>query len=215
MKWLPLLILLVACGEEKRAPSETAADTRSPLEHPELANATAPAKFRARFETTKGSFVIESERAWAPHGVDRLYNLIRIGYFRDTPFYRFVQKRGLGIIQFGFSWSPKVNAAWTDATIPADPAKLPNFRGYISFGMRNNRADSRTCQLFINLQHNGHLDSAFAPVARIVEGWDTIQKLNYEYLESPQQPRIANEGLAYLEKEFPRLDYIKKAEIID
>jgi hypothetical protein len=34
-------------------------------------------------------------------------------------------------------------------------------------------------------------------------------------LENPEQSRITAEGNAYLEKEFPHLDYIKSARIVD
>ncbi|MHC4941107.1 MAG: peptidylprolyl isomerase [Planctomycetota bacterium] len=216
MRFVWILTLLVACGkgEEGAAPSETAgADARSKLLNPHLANETAPEKFRAKFTTTKGDFIIESQRKWSPHGVDRLYNLIRIGYFRDVPFYRIVP--GF-IAQFGFTWDPKINLAWNNATIPDDPNRVGNMRGHIAFGQRRGK-DTRTCQLFINLNNNERaLDrQGFPTVARIVEGWEVVGELNAEYGEKPSQSRIANEGLPYLEKEFPRLDYIKSAELLD
>jgi len=211
MRYLAL-ILLTACGSEETAPSERTGDTRDPLYAPELADGKAPDEFRARFTTTKGDFVIESQRKWSPHGVDRLYNLIRIGYFRDTPFYRVMP--GF-VAQFGFTWDPKINLAWKDATIPADPNKVGNFARHIAFG-QSTGPGTRTCHLFINLSNNAHLDrQGFPTVARVVEGWDVVTSLNAEYGQKPKQDRIANEGLPYLEENFPRLDYIRKAEIIE
>ena len=209
---LPLL-LVAACGKEG-APSDSVKDERSPLYSPELATETAPEKFRARLETTKGDIVIESERKWSPHGVDRLYNLVRMGYFRETPFYRMMPDF---VAQFGFTWDPKINAAWETATIPADPNRVGNMRGHIAFGQRGTGPDTRTCQFFINLKDNSRSlnPQGFPTVARIVEGWDVVQRLNFEYGQEPDQRRIAREGVGYLEKEFPRLDYIKKAEIVE
>ena len=210
-----VLFLMVACGKggDATAPSDTSgADPRSKLLNPALANETAPDVFKAKFTTTKGDFIIKSERKWSPHGVDRLYNLIKIGYFRDTPFYRVMPRF---VAQFGFPWDPKINLAWKNATIPADPNVVSNFEKFISFGQRG-RPDTRTCQLFINLKNNAGLDrQGFPTVAQIVEGWEVVLELNSEYREKPRQDRIAKEGLPYLEKEFPRLDYIKSAEIIE
>jgi len=209
------LLLMVACGkgDDSKAPSDSAGvDGRSALLNPSLANETAPEVFKAKFTTTKGDFIIKSQRKWSPHGVDRLYNLIKIGYFRDTPFYRVMPRF---VAQFGFTWDPKINRAWQNATIPADRNVVSNFKKFISFGQRG-RPDTRTCQLFINLKNNAGLDSqGFATVAEIVEGWEVVLELNSEYREKPNQKLIAQQGLPYLEKEFPRLDYIKKAEIID
>src|SRR5687768_17522952 len=48
----------------------------------------APDTVRARFETSKGSFVLEAYRAQGPIGVDRFYNHVRAGFFDDSRFYR-------------------------------------------------------------------------------------------------------------------------------
>src|SRR5262249_15223071 len=54
----------------------------------EVGQALSPAAFRVKFDTTKGPFVIEAHRDWAPNGVDRFYNLVRNGFFDDSRFYR-------------------------------------------------------------------------------------------------------------------------------
>lgn len=48
----------------------------------------APDVCHVRFETTKGPIVLEMRREWAPHGVDRFYNLLRAGYYDDTAIFR-------------------------------------------------------------------------------------------------------------------------------
>ena len=80
------------------------------LTNPDLARETAPAKFRARFDTSKGPFVIEAVREWSPNGVDRLYNLIKIGYFTDIACFRAVP--GF-VVQFGMHGDPDINAHWS------------------------------------------------------------------------------------------------------
>src|SRR4051794_35110281 len=63
----------------------------------------APAVSHLKFETTKGVFVLEVNRAWGPIGADRLYNLARLGYYDDARFHR-VNKNY--IAQFGLSGDP-------------------------------------------------------------------------------------------------------------
>jgi peptidyl-prolyl cis-trans isomerase A (cyclophilin A) len=59
----------------------------------------------------------------------------------------------------------------------------------------------------------------FAPFGEVVSGMAVVDKLNAEYGEGaprgkgPDQGRLQSEGNAYLNKEFPKLDYIKSATI--
>ena len=57
---------------KKEAPAM--APLRDP-KSPEM-NQTAPETFDVKFETTKGDFVVQVTRAWAPLGADRFYMLI-------------------------------------------------------------------------------------------------------------------------------------------
>src|SRR5881394_36564 len=47
---------------------------------------TAPAEYKAKFSTTKGDFVLQVTREWAPRGADRFYCLVKNGYFNDIRF---------------------------------------------------------------------------------------------------------------------------------
>ena len=80
--------------------------------------------------------------------------------------------------------------------------------------------NTRTTQLFINYNdRNSQLDSqGFSPFGKVVEGMKVVDSLYADYGEGgqggPDQGRIQMEGNAYLEKSFPKLDYIKSAVIV-
>lgn len=176
---------------------------------------TAPASYKVKFDTTKGPFVVQVTRDWAPLGADRFYNLVKSGFYDDVRFFRVVS--GF-MVQFGINGNPSVMAGWRDRPVKDDPVKQSNKRGYITFAMAG--PNTRTSQVFINFVDNTNLDQmGFAPFGRVISGMDVVDKLNAEYGEGaprgrgPDQSRMQREGNAYLAKEFSRLDYIKKATI--
>ena len=197
---------------EQPAPARSAA-----LLAPAKAVEKAPAVFKVKFATSKGDFVVEAHRDWAPNGVDRLYNLAKIGYLDNCEFFRNVA--GF-MVQFGIHADPAVSAKWRDAQIPDDPAGVQsNKRGFLTFATAG--PNTRTTQLFINFADNSRLDSmGFAPIGQVVKGMEIVDSLYAGYGESapngmgPEQGRIQAEGNAYLKKDFPKLDYIKTAKIV-
>lgn len=216
-----VLSLGLACRGDDKPAATTAAPNPSPAPAAEFADPsklkeTAPETFKAKFETTKGAFVIEVVRADAPLGADRFYNLVKSGYFKDVAFFRVIQ--GF-MAQFGIHGDPKVSAAWRMARIQDDPVKSGNKRGAISFAMAG--PNTRTTQFFVNLVDNSRLDSmGFSSFGKIVEGMDVVDKINSEYGEGaprgggPAQGRIQEEGNTYLKKDFPKLDYILSASVL-
>ena len=188
------------------------------LMHHEKATTQAPATFKVRFVTTQGPFVIQVHRDWSPSGADRFYNLVKAGFYNDVAFFRVIQ--GF-MVQFGINGSPKVNAAWREATIQDDPASgHTNARGMVTFA-KTGMPNSRTTQLFINFGDNGNLDGmGFTPFGQVIQGMDIVDKLYNGYGEGapsgqgPDQSRTQAEGNAYLKKEFPKLDYIKTATFV-
>jgi peptidyl-prolyl cis-trans isomerase A (cyclophilin A) len=170
-----------------------------------------------RFETTRGSFVVEVVRDWAPRGADRFYNLARARFFDEVTFFRVIP--GF-MVQFGIHGSPRVASAWREAQILDDPVKQSNKRGRITFATAG--PDSRTTQVFINFKDNGGLDSqGFAPFGRVVEGMSVVDSIYSGYGEGaprgagPDQQRAQMEGNAYFRREFPKLDYVKTARIME
>jgi peptidyl-prolyl cis-trans isomerase A (cyclophilin A) len=147
-------------------------DTASPqtlLLNPRLATDTAPPTYRARFETTAGSFVIEAHRDWAPRGADRFWNLVRARYYDSV----YIHRVNPGIAQFGFHRDPRVNNLWLQRYIGDDPVVQSNTRGTVVFAHAG--MNTRSTQLFINRVDNLQYDAdRFAPFAEVVEGLETI-----------------------------------------
>ncbi|MEF3280824.1 MAG: peptidylprolyl isomerase [Elusimicrobiota bacterium] len=180
-------------------------------------NETAPDAFKVRFTTTKGVFVVEVKREWAPKGVDRFYNLVKNGFYNDAAFFRVIPDF---VAQFGINPDPKVSEKWLNATIEDDPVKLSNTRGTISFATAG--ANTRTTQLFINFKDNSRLDSiGFSPFAKVIDGMEVADNLYSGYGEGepygrgPSQAHIQSEGNKYLKENFPKLDYIISTEILE
>jgi peptidyl-prolyl cis-trans isomerase A (cyclophilin A) len=231
--WLTAL-LLSACSKTQPEPStssaagsaaSTAASTTSVAPsgstpaasalHPELldpskATAKAPDTFRAKFSTAKGDFVIEAHRAWSPNGADRFYNLVKMGFYDDTRFFRAVD--GF-MVQFGISGDPAVNAKWQEQGITDDPVKQSNKRGFVTFAQRPT-PNSRTTQVFVNYGDNSRLDNSFTPFGQVVQGMEVVDSFYKGYGEAPNQGLIQSKGNAYLDSAFPKLDGVTHAQVV-
>ncbi len=173
--------------------------------------------FSARFATTKGDFVVEVRRSWAPHGADRFFNLVSMGFYDDTRFFRAIA--GF-MVQFGIPGDPVVAGKWQDAHIADDPVVQSNRRGFVAFA-QTGAPNSRTTQVFIDYGDNAQLDASnFAPFGKVVQGMDVVDSLYAGYGEGapngsgPSQSRVQAEGNAYLDGAFPKLDRILSARIL-
>lgn len=165
--------------------------------------------FKVRFETSKGPFVMEVHRDWAPIGAARFEELVKDKYYDGARFFRVVPNF---VIQFGLAASPAKTKKW-DKPIKDDPVSRTNRTGSVAFATMG--PNTRTAQLFINLATNQSLDSdGFAPFAQVTEGMDVVQKLYSGYGEQPDQDAITKRGNTYLTAQFPKLDYIKTATIV-
>ncbi len=178
----------------------------------------APDVFRVRLETTKGDIVLELHRDWSPHGVDRFYALVRDHYYDDSRIFRVIKGRWT---QFGVNGDPKVSKLWRERTIPDDPRKESNVRGTIAFAFAV--PNGRTTQVFINTRDNSptHDKEPFVPFGQVIAGMDVVDALNSEYGETSgggiragKQGAMFDEGNAWLDKNFPRLDSIRRATVV-
>ena len=167
--------------------------------------------YRVLLDTTRGPVVIDVNRSLAPNGAQHFYELVKAKYFDGARFYRVVP--GF-VVQWGAAADPAVTKKWS-ATIPDDPVKASNTRGTVAFAATG-QPNTRSTHLFINLGDNANLDAmGFAPIGRVASGMDAVDHIYPGYREKPDQTLIAARGNAYLEKEFPQLDYIKSARIVN
>ena len=178
----------------------------------------APDSFEVHVETTRGTFVIEVTRAWAPIGADRFYNLVRHGYYDDVRFHRVVPDF---ITQWGVSGDPEVNAVWYDRGMPDDSVVASNVRGTIAYAFTE--PGTRATQVYINMVDNVRLDAGgFAPFGRVRQGMASVVDSLYSgYGEESgggvrggDQSRIVAEGNAYLDAAWPRLDRLLRTRVV-
>lgn len=177
-----------------------------------------PDQYKVRLQTTKGDVVILVHRDWSPMGADHFYELTKMGFYNDNYFFRAL--KGF-VVQWGLNGDPKLNKAWSEITIHDDPPKVSNKVGTVVFAATGN-PNSRTTQVFINLGDNSQsLDpQGFTPFGEVIQGMENVQNFFMEYGEGapngsgPSQGAIAEVGNPYLEEHFPKLDRIKKAQIV-
>jgi peptidyl-prolyl cis-trans isomerase A (cyclophilin A) len=199
MKTIVLVTMAALCACSKPAPK-----------------VVVPEVFRVKFETSQGDFTVEATRAWAPHGVDRFHELLRMRYFDQGRFFRVVP--GF-VAQFGVHRDFKVHDVWREFFIVDDPPKQKNGRGTLAYAKSG--PNTRATEIFINLADNTALDEEnFVPFAKVVDGMDVVDRFYAGYGEmrpagkNIDPSRVEGEANEYLVQRFPRLDYIKKATFV-
>ena len=184
---------------------------------PLAARAQTDALTRVKFETSKGAFVVEVNRDWAPRGAERFLELVRSKFFDDSRFFRVREKY---IAQFGIAGDPAVTRKWQDLYFPDDPIHTSNVRGTFAFAMTG--PNRRNTQVYINLVDNPQLDAqGFSPVGRVIEGMNVVDALYAGYGEDAggglrlgKQQDMLNYGNKHLDANFPKLDRLLRASVV-
>ena len=228
------VLFAAACGEKAAPPKAAETPAAAPaapeapeavpspptpaILHPDGAKlaAVGPDSFTVHVVTSRGKFDMMIHRSWAPKGSDRLYYLFSNYYFDGIRFFRVLN--GF-MAQFGSSGDPAVAKVWRDLAISDEPTVQSNTRGRLTFAKGG--PNSRTTQLFINYGNNSQLDGAgFPPIGEVTNGMSVVDSLYNQYGDGaemggrgPSQTRLGMEGNAYLNKEFPKLDYIVTARV--
>ncbi|MBX3133475.1 MAG: peptidylprolyl isomerase [Gemmatimonadaceae bacterium] len=208
MRFAPTLsLLLVACSAGTRATAP------APDAVPPFTAGVVPDSFVVRLATSQGEVDAMIRRAWAPHGADRFYELVSVGFYDRARFFRTL--RGF-VTQFGLAADSATNAEWRGKRIPDDSVLQSNRRGTLVYAAGG--PNTRTTQLFINLRDNARLDAmGFAPIGEVVRGIEAVDAFYTGYGDGPQGPQqdsIARGGERYLAANFPRLDRIETARVV-
>lgn len=212
---LAILLLAAAAAAQRPGATALAAALRDPANP--LWSRPAPATYRVAFDTSKGRVVLEVKRAQAPLGADRFYHLVETGFFDNSRFFRVIAGR---FAQFGIAGDPAIATVWRNQRFPDDPVRASNVRGSFAYAMTG--PDARTTQIFIVTGNETGLDAqGFAPLGQVVQGMDVVDRLNSEYGENSgggmragRQDRLFEEGNAYADREFPRLDKLLRARVV-
>lgn len=221
---LRLILCLAAVGfmaataiaSQKLSPADRSRALHDP--HDSLWSQPAPDLYRVKIETTKGNIVLEVDRSLAPRGADRFYHLVQVGFYDDSRFYRVITDR---FVQFGIAGDPAIAKIWQNDRFPDDPVKASNVRGTFAYAMTG--PDARTTQIYINTGDQIRQDAmGFAPFGKVVEGMNVVDGLYAGYAETSgggmragHQGKLFEEGNAYLDREFPLLDRLIRAEIVE
>ena len=198
------------------APAQQTAPLRNPRDP--VWTRPAPENYRVQVDTTKGSFFLEITRSLAPLGADRFYHLVESGFYDDSRFFRVVPGR---FVQFGIAGNPAIAQIWRKAEFPDDKERASNARGWFGFAMTGPGA--RTTQIYIctNDSMKRQDGDGFALFGHVVEGMDVVDALYSNYgersgggMRAGHQDKLFEEGNAYLDREFPSLDHLIRAQII-
>ena len=167
-----------------------------------LPNVTAPIpaltqKATVHLVTTAGEIVIEVYPQAAPHAAQRFIELVRSGFYDDTPISRVVT--GF-VAQFGVNWrSPHKD--WENRTFDDDPTLFSLERGTLAFAKGGPNTNST--QVFINYKENNQLADPrynFTVFGKVVSGMDVVDR--FVKVGDPSggldQGRLWADGGAYL-----------------
>ena len=177
---------------------------------PALPAGPMPDTFRVAFETTKGRFVIEAYRHWAPIGTQRFYELAGTGAFDDNAFYRVVPNF---VAQWGTPGDPRLTARLDSVRLADDPRVAKNERGTVAYAHEGPGTRSHT--YFINRRASPYLDTTgFVPFGRVVEGMAVVDSLQWPYVDKADHHMIATIGNRYMRRNYPKADYILTARLL-
>jgi peptidyl-prolyl cis-trans isomerase A (cyclophilin A) len=197
----------------KKVPATAARSYDRALLKPSLLKDKSPEQYKVKFVTTRGEFTLAVTRAWAPLGADRFYTLVKHHFYDNASIFRVVPNF---VAQFGISAYPAVTTAWRGTDIKDDPVTQSNKKGYITFATSG--PNTRTTQVFINLQDNIRLDKmGFAPFGVVEDdGMKVVQMFYDQYGDDagPDQGKIEKQGKPYTDQGWPKLDTIKSATLL-
>lgn len=237
---IPLMFGLTACeqhGNDSGANSTTSAPSPAPAPatsqdqsgqstaSPSLAHALDPLPgkessaptlthaTRVLMKTTAGDVTIDVYPEAAPNAAQRFIELVRAGFYNDTPISRVVP--GF-VAQFGLNWRAPYKS-WKDKNFDDDPSYFALERGTLAFAKAGPNTNST--QVFINYAENNRLADPqynFTAFAKVVDGMDVVDK--FVQVGDPSggldQGRLWDDGQAYLDSLQTKPTMIASATVV-
>ncbi len=148
---------------------------------------------RVIVHTNHGDITIELDAEKAPLTVDNFLDYVDRGHYDGTIFHQVVA--GYVILGGGYTEDLQERPASAPIRNEADNG-LKNTRGTVAMARRPDAADSSTCQFFINLRDNPHLDYSgrtpeeygYCVFGRVVQGMDVVDRIAKVQVEDRQVP---------------------------
>jgi cyclophilin family peptidyl-prolyl cis-trans isomerase len=166
-----------------------------------------------RLDTTAGDVLIEVYPQAAPNAAMRFVELVRSGFYDDTPVSRVVP--GF-VAQFGVNWRAPHNA-WKDRHFMDDPTLFALEPGTLAFAKAGPNTNST--QVFINYRENNRLADPqfnFTVFGKVVSGMDVVE--SFVQVGDPSggldQMRLWADGGAYLDSLPVKPTMIESATVV-
>jgi cyclophilin family peptidyl-prolyl cis-trans isomerase len=163
--------------------------------------------------TSAGDLGIEVYPAAAPNAARRFLELVKNGFFNNTPVSRVVP--GF-VAQFGINWREQYKA-WENNYFKDDPTLFALERGTLAFAKAG--ADTNATQVFINFAENNRLAARmynFTTFGKVVSGMEVVD--GFAEVGEPgmglDQDRLWQDGEAYLKTLPQKPTMIISAEIV-
>jgi peptidyl-prolyl cis-trans isomerase A (cyclophilin A) len=182
---------------------------------PSKAVDASPEKYKVKFTTQKGEFVVEVTRAWAPFAADRFFNLVKIGYYNDDAFYRVDGAQA----EFGVHGNPEVSAVWMSMKLKDEPNKQSNDRGTLV--LPRPYPSSRWAPVVINLKDNKDLNQVgYAPFGKVVQGMNVVDSITKNAGDAvpgskpPDMDKLVHGGNTFLRANYPQMDFLQSVSLM-
>jgi len=156
----------------------------------------------------EGTFIIRTRPSWSPKGAQRFEDLTEQSFWDGCRFFRAISNF---VVQWGINGDPSIQKKWDGKLLEDEKVTASNDRGTVVFAMSG--PNTRETQMYINTgKKNKYLDEdGFTTIAEVVFGMDVVDKIYTGYGSDPDQSDIELIGNKYLEAEFPKLSFIRKA----
>ena len=183
---LVVVALLAGCGGGDSEPSVESCNTV--ITDPDTTPDITPLKsgdYKIEFETTKGNFTVAIDEKVSPCNGDSMLQLAKDDFFDGIAFHRIVP--GF-VIQAGQS-TKTTDGGPGYTTVDTPPADTEYSKGVVA--MAKTEADppgTGGSQFFVVTGDNVTLPPDYAPIGKVVEGMDVVEKIDKLGDLSTQKP---------------------------